>query len=85
MTTPVKWRRESRRPTIQALGDGQRTRDLGGSLGTEEFANAVIAKPHKSSLEALPRSSGSCYECFDQRMPAFGLGKVAPLIPAEGS
>ena len=28
----------------QALTDGQKTRDLGGSLGTSEFAEAVIAR-----------------------------------------
>jgi isocitrate dehydrogenase (NAD+) len=28
----------------QALADGQRTRDLGGALGTEEFATAVIER-----------------------------------------
>jgi len=28
----------------KALADGQKTRDLGGELGTEEFADAVIAR-----------------------------------------
>ncbi len=28
----------------RALADGQKTRDLGGSLGTEQFADAVIAR-----------------------------------------
>jgi hypothetical protein len=26
------------------LSDGQKTRDLGGELGTEEFASALIAR-----------------------------------------
>jgi len=28
----------------RALSDGQKTRDLGGSLGTEQFASALIAR-----------------------------------------
>jgi isocitrate dehydrogenase (NAD+) len=28
----------------QALSDGQKTRDLGGDLGTDEFASAVIGR-----------------------------------------
>jgi isocitrate/isopropylmalate dehydrogenase len=28
----------------RALEEGQRTRDLGGSLGTREFTNAIISR-----------------------------------------
>ena len=37
-----RWRSASSRPTTAPSQDGQKTRDLGGQLGTDAFAQAVI-------------------------------------------
>ena len=38
------WKAWADEQLIAALQDGAKTRDLGGSLGTEEFASAVIER-----------------------------------------
>lgn len=45
---------------LGAIGDGERTRDLGGSLGTREFTDVVIRRmQHMNSGVATPQPAGS--------------------------